>query len=78
MPSYQFYCQDADRLIASGGWIHANSDPEAIAFAKAKKIEAACEVWLGNRLVAELAAYSGGSTVSLAASSLREHRDEAA
>jgi hypothetical protein len=71
VPNYKFYCQDAGRLIASGGWIHANSDHEATAFSKAKKIEAGCEVWLGNRLVAELGAYSDGSTVSVAASSRR-------
>jgi hypothetical protein len=64
VPHYQLYCHDAGRLIASGGWIHATSDDEATAFAKGKKIEADCEVWLGDRLVAEVGGYRGGSTAA--------------
>lgn len=56
MPDYRLYCLDGSHHIGSGEWFEAKDDNEAIAFVRAKKLVVPCEVWQGNRLVAELPA----------------------
>jgi len=62
---YRLYCQDADRLVARAEWIQAKSDDEAIAFARAEKLGVDCELWQGNRLVAQVAPYPSRHTPTL-------------
>jgi hypothetical protein len=58
MPDYKFYRVHGGGQFAAGEWMGANSDDEAIAFVRAKKLDGQCQIWFGNRLVAEVQAYS--------------------
>lgn len=58
MPDYKFYPLDGEGKFAAGEWIlGANSDDEAIALVRARKLDHQCEIWFGNRLVAKLPPY---------------------
>jgi len=67
VPAYRMYCLDRAGKIESAVWIAADSDEEAIAYAREKRLPTACEVWDRNRLVAEIPRWSGdGDCVSYA------------
>ena len=52
--TYRIYCLDVERRIVSGDWLEAADDAEAIARAEAMNFGDKCEIWDGNRLVAQL------------------------
>ena len=52
--TYRVYCFDGVHKILSHDLIEAASDDEAIAMANAMDYGTKCELWEGNRLVAEL------------------------
>jgi hypothetical protein len=52
--TYRVYCFDGERMTVTGEFIEAASDEEAIARAVARDFGSRCEIWEGNRLVAEL------------------------
>jgi hypothetical protein len=52
---YRVYCYDAAHKIVSGDWLEAASDEEAVAKATEAGFGNKCEVWHGERLVAQLA-----------------------
>ena len=52
--TYRVYCYDRARKIVSADWIEAVSDEEAIARAEAAGFGDKCEIWDGNRMVAQL------------------------
>ena len=57
MPDYKLYCLDGARRIQHAAEIiHATSDDDAVAQAKALDMPSACELWQGNRLVVAIAA----------------------
>jgi hypothetical protein len=51
---YRVYCFDGSAMTVSSDFIEASSDAEAIAKATAAGFGSKCEIWDGNRLVAEL------------------------
>ena len=51
---YRVYCYDAEHKVVTADWLKAASDEEAIAKAQMAGFSSKCEVWDGNRLVAEL------------------------
>ncbi len=53
---YRVICFDADRKIVTSDLIEADSDEQAIAMAEAAGFGTKCEVWQGQRLVAQLEA----------------------
>jgi hypothetical protein len=55
MPDYKVYCIDGAGKAAQSGWIDAKNDDEALAFVRARRLSGRCEVWDGNRLVADVA-----------------------
>lgn len=59
MPDYRVYCIDGAGKTAGSDWIDAKNDDEALAFVRAKRLPARCELWDGNRLVARIAPRSG-------------------
>ena len=60
MPSpnkiYRVYCYDAQMNVLTGDLVEAASDAEAIAMVEADGMPSKCEIWDGDRLVAQLAA----------------------
>jgi hypothetical protein len=54
VPSYRLYSLDGVNKVASGEWIEAESDQDAIEAAKAKFADGHCEIWEGPRFVARL------------------------
>lgn len=52
--AYRICCFDAALKIVTADFIKAASDEEAIAKAEAIGFGTKCEIWDGNRLVAEL------------------------
>ena len=54
--TYRVYCYDGARKIVSADWIEAVSDEDAIAKAEAAGFGDKCEIWDGNRMVAQLEA----------------------
>jgi hypothetical protein len=54
--TYRFCRYDAANMVVSADWIQAASDEEAIAMATEACFGAQCELWDGNRLVAQLEA----------------------
>ena len=52
--TYRVYSYDAPRKAVSADWIEASSDEAAIAAAEAAEFGTRCELWDGQRLVAEL------------------------
>jgi hypothetical protein len=51
---YRIYCFDGVRNVVTGDLIEASSDEEAIAAAERAGFGTRCEIWEGDRLVAEL------------------------
>jgi hypothetical protein len=57
MEDYRLYCLDgAKRIQRAAEVIHAASDEEAVAQARAMAKPMPCEIWQGRRLVATLPA----------------------
>jgi hypothetical protein len=56
LETYRIYCYDAAMHSVSSDMIQATSDADAIAQAEAAGFGSKCEIWQGNRLVAQLAA----------------------
>lgn len=54
LKTYRVYCLDDARHFVDANWIEAGSDEEAIAKAQAKGFGSKCEIWDGQRLVAQL------------------------
>lgn len=52
--TYRIYCYDARMNTVSSDLIEAESDEQAVARAHAAGFGSKCEVWEGNRLVAQL------------------------
>lgn len=52
--TYRVYCYDAAQVTVSVELIEARSDEEAIARAETAGFGSRCEIWDGDRLVAEL------------------------
>ena len=52
VPSYRLYGLDGVNKVASGEWVEADDDDEAIEAARQKFDGGLCEVWQGRRLVA--------------------------
>ena len=52
--TYRVICFDAAQHLVTSDFIEAASDEEAIAKAEAAGFGTKCEIWDGNRLVAEL------------------------
>ena len=59
MPDYKVYRIDGAGKPAQADWIDAKNDDEALAFVRARRLSARCEVWEGNRLVADVVPRSG-------------------
>ena len=55
MAAYRLYCMDQDGQVEASHWIKADTNEEAIEHVKREHPGARCELWLGKRLVAELA-----------------------
>jgi hypothetical protein len=53
---YRVYCFDLASNMVTADFIKAVSDADAIAKAQAAGFGTKCEIWLGNRLVAQLEA----------------------
>ena len=51
---YRIYCYDAAEKSVSADEIEARSDEEAIALVEAEGFGSRCEIWDGDRLVAQL------------------------
>ena len=56
MTDYRLYCLNDDGKFADAEWIQARSDDEAIVAARMKRLTVRCELWEGNRLVANIPA----------------------
>ena len=52
--TYRIYCLDAARKIVSADWLDATTDEDAVAEAEAAGFGSKCEIWNGDRLVAQL------------------------
>jgi hypothetical protein len=52
--TYRIYCYDARMNTVSSDLVEAESDEQAVAHAHAAGFGSKCEVWEGNRLVAQL------------------------
>lgn len=59
--TYRIYCYDAAQKVVTADWLKAANDEAAIAKAHAKGFSSKCELWDGERLVAQLEA-DGSST----------------
>ena len=51
---YRIYCFDGSNMTLTGDLIQAANDEDAIAKAEARGFGSKCEIWQGNRLIAEL------------------------
>jgi hypothetical protein len=54
MAEYRLYCMDVLGQIGHVEQLEAQDDEEAVSLACAKKLSVACEVWDGDRLVAQI------------------------
>jgi len=54
LKSYRVYCYDLGRKVVTADFIKAADDDEAIAKAEERGFGTKCELWDGNRLVAQL------------------------
>jgi hypothetical protein len=52
--TYRLYRFEAANLVVTAEWIVAASDEEAIAKAEAACVDSKCELWDGDRLVAQI------------------------
>lgn len=51
---YRYYCLDGTGHLHPTEWISAASDKDAVAQVQAKHPDGKCEIWQGQRLVAQL------------------------
>lgn len=58
MTEYRLYCLDGVGKITHAEWLEAKSDDEAIILARARKLPVRCELWHGNRRIAEIPAHA--------------------
>jgi hypothetical protein len=54
MSDYRIYYLASGHKIAEAAWIRATSDDEAVVLVRAKKPNVRCEIWHGQRLVAQI------------------------
>jgi hypothetical protein len=54
LKTYRIYCFDLERKVVTADFISAANDDEAIAKVEAAGFGTKCELWDGNRLVAQL------------------------
>jgi hypothetical protein len=54
MLTYRVYCIGEPGEIIASHWVTAKSDEEAVAAVREEHPNSRCELWLGERLVAEL------------------------
>ena len=54
MPEYRLYCLNDQGKITKSHEIHASSDNEAVAQAKAMNLPDTCELWDHGRMVAKI------------------------
>ena len=59
MPEYRLYCLNDRGGFSKSHEIHAETDEEAVAAARAMKLPVKCEIWERSRKVAVLDAHSG-------------------
>jgi hypothetical protein len=52
--TYRVYCYDAANQVVTADFVEASSDEEAIATVQAAGFGTKCEIWDGNRLIAQL------------------------
>ena len=52
--TYRIYCFDGQQRVVTADWLKAASDEEAIALAHKQGFGSQCEIWDGDRLVAQL------------------------
>jgi len=52
--TYRIYCYDSRSKILSAEWLDATTDEESIAESKALGFGSKCEIWNGDRMVAQL------------------------
>ena len=52
--TYRVYCFDIDRKAVSADFLNAATDQEAIAKTREAGFGSKCEIWEGERLVAQL------------------------
>lgn len=64
LEKYRFYCLERGGNLHIAEWFKAASDDEALAHIRAKHPDAMCEIWLGERLVATLAAEPSGQNAA--------------
>ncbi len=55
MPAYRLYRINGEGSFSDAEWIAADSDAEALAYARHKWPYSQCEVWERSRLVARIA-----------------------
>lgn len=55
--TYRLFCLSGTGNFTSVDTFDAESDEEAIALARGKKLPTHCELWDGNRLVAQIATH---------------------
>ena len=53
---YRIYCFDGQQKIVTADWLDAADDAQAIAEAHKRGFGSQCEIWDGERLVAQLEA----------------------
>ena len=52
--TYRFYCLDSDGRLHNADWFEADNDEHAVQLIEAAHPESKCEIWLGERLVAQV------------------------
>lgn len=52
--TYRIYCYDGAQKVVSADWLDATTDEDAIAEAHARGFGSQCEIWNGERMVAQL------------------------
>ncbi len=59
MADYRLYLLDEKGKIASAEWLEAKGDDEAIIVVRSRKCGQKCEIWKGQRHVADVPAALG-------------------
>ena len=54
LKTYRVYSYDGTAMTLTGDLVEAPGDAEAIELARAGRVGSKCEIWEGNRLVAQL------------------------
>lgn len=53
MATYRLYCLGRREEIVASHWVRAQTDDDAIELVKKQHPDSKCELWLGQRLVAQ-------------------------